>query len=86
MTLKQKLIIVPVFFSVIALEPAFATSMRCGTHIVTAGMRDSPGIYEVLKRCGEPTERYGSTWIYKKSSSISRVLTFSSNGQLKSIE
>ncbi|MCP3688148.1 MAG: DUF2845 domain-containing protein [Gammaproteobacteria bacterium] len=68
------------------IEPAFATSMRCGTHIVTAGMRDSPGMYEVLKRCGEPFDRYGGTWVYKQSSSVSRYVTFSSDGRLLSIE
>ncbi len=86
MTLKQKLIIASVFLSAITIEPALANSMRCGTHIVTAGMRDSPGMYEVLKRCGEPTTRYGKTWIYKRSSSVSRVITFSDNGQIRSIE
>ncbi len=86
MTLKHKLIIAPVFLSVIAIESAFAASMRCGTHIVTAGVRNSPGMYEVLKRCGEPSERYGRTWVYKKSSSVSRFVTFNSDGQLQSIE
>jgi len=31
---------------------ASASSMRCGTHLITASMANSPGKYEVLKRCG----------------------------------
>ncbi len=37
--------------------PASAASMRCGSHIIQDGVRDGPGKYEVLKKCGEPTER-----------------------------
>ena len=43
-------------------------------------------MYEVLKRCGEPDARYGNTWVYEKSSSVAYKLTFSSDGQIKSIE
>lgn len=81
-----KLIAATLFFSIVMIEPALATSMRCGSHLITAGTDKSPGKYEVLKKCGEPTERYGNTWIYKKSSSVSRAVNFSSNGMLKSIE
>ena len=66
MTSKLKLIIAAFILSIIIIEPALATgSMRCGTHIITASQRDSPGMYEVLKRCGEPKVRYGKTWIYE---------------------
>ena len=67
-------------------EIAEARSMRCGTHVISTGQRSSPGMYEVLKRCGEPKARYGNTWIYEKSSSVSYKLTFDSNGQIRSIE
>lgn len=87
MTSKLKLIIVAVLFSIIIIEPVLASgSMRCGTHIITAGMRDSPGKYEVLKRCGEPKVRYGNTWVYEKSSSVSHAVRFGDDGQLWSIE
>ncbi len=85
MTNKLKLIIATFILSIIIIEPALANSMRCGTHIITASMRDSPGMYEVLKRCGEPDARYGKTWIYEKSSSITRVVKFTSDGQILSI-
>ena len=86
MTNKLKLIIAAFILSTIIIEPVLANSMRCGTHIITASMRNSPGMYEVLKRCGEPDARYGNTWIYEKSSSITRVVKFTSNGQILSIE
>ncbi len=85
MTNKLKLIIAAFLFSIIVIEPVLANSMRCGTHIITASMRDSPGMYEVLKRCGEPDARYGKTWIYEKSSSVTRVVKFTSDGQILSI-
>lgn len=86
MTSKLKLIIAAFAGSIIVAQPVLASSMRCGTHIVTAGMRDSPGMYEVLKRCGEPKFRYGRTWVYERSSSVTHVITFSDNGQIRSIE
>ena len=83
---KLKLIIAALVISTVITESAMAIgSMRCGTHIITSGMSDSPGKYEVLKRCGEPTARDGDTWVYKRSSSITKVVRFS-NGQLLSIE
>ena len=72
--------------SLVMVEIAEARSMRCGTHVISTGQRSSPGMYEVLKRCGEPKARYGNTWIYEKSSSVSYKVTFSSNGQIQSIE
>ena len=83
---KFKLIIAAFFFSIVVTQPVLANSIRCGTHIITAGLQESPGMYEVLKRCGEPKARYGNTWVYEKSSSVSHVVTFSSNGQIRSIE
>ena len=69
-------------FAVIAAEPALA--MRCGTHVISGGQQNSPSKYEVLKRCGEPDERVGNTWIYT-SGSVSRELRFDSDGRLLDI-
>ncbi len=66
--------------------PALAASMRCGSHIIQDSMRDAPGKYEVLKKCGEPTERYGNTWIYDKRGKLKRVLHFGPDGRLTRIE
>ena len=63
-------------------QPASASSMRCGTHIISSGQSNSPGQYEVLKRCGEPTYRQGDTWIYERSSSVSRKVRFDRNGNI----
>ncbi len=87
MTNKLKLIIAAFILSIIIIEPVLASgSMRCGTHIISASQRNSPGMYEVLKRCGEPDVRYGKTWIYEKSSSVTRVVRFTGDGQVLSIE
>ena len=67
-------------------EPVFASgSMRCGSHIVSAGQRHGPGKYEVLKKCGEPTVRNGDTWIYDRGSK-QYVVMFDPSGMLMSIE
>jgi len=67
-------------------QPANAGSMRCGTHIISSGQNNSPGMYEVLKRCGEPTFRQGNTWIYEKSSSVSTKIRFDRNGNILDID
>jgi len=67
-------------------EPVFASgSMRCGSHLVSAGQRHGPGKYEVLKKCGEPTQRNGNTWIYEKSSKTYYAI-FDQSGRLMRIE
>lgn len=74
-------------FLILVPEPVFASgSMRCGTHIVTGGQRHGPGKYEVLKKCGEPTQRHGNTWIYDKSSNTKYVVIFDQSGRLMRIE
>ena len=67
------------------MEPAAASSMRCGTHIISSGQGNSPGQYEVLKRCGEPTFRQGDTWVYEKSSSVSTMIRFDNQGNIVDI-
>lgn len=73
-------------FLILMPEPVFASgSMRCGTHIVTGGQRHGPGKYEVLKKCGEPTQRNGDTWIYDKPGN-KHVVFFDASGRLMRIE
>ena len=67
------------------MHPAAASSMKCGTHIISSGQGNSPGQYEVLKRCGEPDARQGDTWIYEMSSSVSRQIRFDRNGNILEI-
>jgi hypothetical protein len=63
--------------------PALAGSMRCGTNLIQSG-RD--GVYEVLKKCGEPTARLGYTWIYESPGKRKRVLQFDGQGILRDIK
>ncbi len=61
-------------------------SMRCGTYLIHAGGgKDSAGMYEVLKKCGEPEAKNGNTWIYLQGS-MRRILTFNFEGRLARIE
>jgi hypothetical protein len=86
MNSRLKLIIAALFFSIVVMESALADgSFRCGTHVISVGQGKDPGMYEVLKKCGEPDQRYGKTFIYK-SGSISRTLTFGGSGKLNTIE
>ena len=61
-------------------------SIRCGNYLIHAGGgKDSSGMYEVLKKCGEPVAQNGNTWIYEQGNRI-RVLTFNWEGRLLRIE
>ncbi|HUV22863.1 MAG: DUF2845 domain-containing protein [Gammaproteobacteria bacterium] len=81
-----KVIGAALLLAISGIQPAAASgSMRCGTHIISSGQGNSPGQYEVLKRCGEPTFRQGDTWIYEKSSSVSRRIRFDNNGDILEI-
>lgn len=61
-------------------------SIRCGGYLIhSGGGKDAAGMYEVLKKCGEPEARYGNTWIYIQGS-MRRILTFNHEGRLLRIE
>ena len=61
-------------------------SIRCGTYLIYAGGgKSSAGMYEVLKKCGEPEAKYGNDWIYLQGSMI-RTLSFNAEGKLLRIE
>jgi hypothetical protein len=66
-------------------DAALATSLRCGSHLLEAGARHSPGMYEVLMKCGPPTVRHGNTWIYERSGTR-RIVHFNDAGQLVRVE
>jgi hypothetical protein len=83
---KTVLISVTIFFSIVMVGQSIAGSLRCGTHIISSGQRSAPYKHEVLKKCGEPTARNGNTWIYRQSSSVTRVVKFSGDGQVSAIE
>ena len=77
---KTSLIAVSILISAILTEPAQA-ALRCGTHLLVAGKAKT---YEVLKKCGQPNERTGNTWIYQKSG-FTHELRFDRNGVLLDI-
>jgi hypothetical protein len=62
--------------------PASAASIRCGTHLIMDGQRNGTGKYEVSKKCGSPTERYGNTWIYDRPGEAKKILHFNDSGRL----
>ena len=69
-----------------ALAHASDRSMRCGRHLIYAGGgKDSAGMYEVLKKCGEPEAKYGDKWVYVQGN-VRPTLTFRGDGRLFLIE
>jgi hypothetical protein len=75
------------FISFIAMQAvASDRSIRCGTYLIYGGGgKDSAGMYEVLKKCGEPEAKIGNTWIYVQGNMV-RDLTFNYEGRLATIE
>ena len=87
--MKYKIIyslVIALISSLFLFGEAFAGSMRCGTHIVSDSNRSGMGKYEVLKRCGEPTERFGNTWVYDQPGQSKKILRFNDSGLLMSID
>jgi len=85
MTNKFKVIAAALLLATGSFGPAVG-SMKCGTHIISWGQDDSPGQYEVLKRCGKPTYRQGNTWVYEKSDSVSVKIRFDNQGNIVQID
>jgi len=84
MTNRFKLIVAAFLLVTGSIGTTAAYGMSCGTHIISSGQDESPGMYEVLKRCGEPTYRQGNTWVYEKSG-IEHKIRFDSNGNILDI-
>ena len=85
---KFVVVLVTGLFVAVVAMPAMASdrSMRCGTYLIYAGGgKDSAGMYEVLKKCGEPEAKSGDNWIYTQGS-MRRILTFNFEGRLLRIE
>ena len=76
-----------IFLSTVAIQAvASDRSIRCGTHLIYGGGgKNSTGMYEVLKKCGEPESKNGNIWIYVQGSML-RVLTFNYEGRIATIE
>ncbi len=85
MIFRSKWIVASVFLLTLMLKPVLADSVRCGSHIISAGERHGTDKYEVLKKCGEPTIRAGNTWIYEQTGGARRVVVFGADGNLSRI-
>ena len=86
MICKSILIVASVFLFALMPEPAFADSMRCGSHIISTGGLHGPDKYEVLKKCGEPTVRSGNTWVYDRPGGVQYIVVFDGIGNLLQID
>jgi len=88
MTRKIKFVCTPAIIAILvagSVHAASGGSMRCGGHLITGENRRGPTQYEVLKKCGEPTVRQASMWIYDKPGRPKKVLHFD-GGRLERIE
>ena len=86
MICKSILIVASVFLFALMPEPAFADSIRCGSHIISTGGLHGPDKYEVLKKCGEPTVRSGNTWVYDRPGGVQHIVVFDGIGNLLQID
>ncbi len=85
MKMKTLLVTFIVGFSMFMLQSVYAGSIRCGQHTITDTSRHGGDMYEVLKRCGEPTFRQGNTWVYEKGK-VSKEIIFNSRGSIRIIK
>lgn len=78
----KKSIIFVVFasFMLVSLD-SNAASIRCGTKNFSSTTRVAPLQSDILKACGEPTERRGGAWIYKKKGKMLKFV----DGKLKDV-
>lgn len=76
MRIKIVLLLATFFGALFTVELALAGSMKCGVHLITDGGQYPPGKYEILKKCGEPTFKQGSIWVYDSKSNMPRELHF----------
>ncbi len=61
-------------------------SIRCGTYLIHAGGgKDSAGMYEVLKKCGDPEAKHGNTRVHVHGS-MRRILIFNYEGRVQRME
>ena len=78
---------VMIFFGLcLSIHSSYADYMKCGTHLISDSSSHRPSKYEVLKKCGEPADRYGNVWIYEKPGYQQRTLQFDGTGRLQSIQ
>ncbi len=65
---------------------SYANYIKCSAHLISDSSSHRPGKYEVLKKCGEPTERYGDVWVYDRRGYQPKTLHFDGTGRLQRIQ
>jgi hypothetical protein len=85
MSIKHLVVALGTMATLLYMIPASAGSMRCGAHVIQDSGRNGPGKYEVLKKCGEPVDRFGNSWVYEVSGRV-YTLVFNDNGVLLTIK
>lgn len=83
--MKRVTFSVALLISLITIQSALASNFRCGSAIITEGLRIGITQYEVAKLCGEPTTKKGNRWIYDRPIDKISILVFDSVGQLVAI-
>lgn len=65
-----------------------ATSMNCGTAVISDDQPDGQFKQQILEQCGEPTSKDGDDWLYDRSDvgDGTYILHFDDAEQLDSIE
>jgi hypothetical protein len=84
MNLKHLLLLVITLFAMGYVMSASAATMRCGVHLIQSGSSSGIGKYELEKKCGKPTQRYGNTWIYVLKGREYTII-FKDNGKISTI-
>ena len=64
---------------------AMGDMMRCGGAVIDDAALVPVTQDQVLAACGEPTSRGYGHWVYQQSGQFVKVLTFDSDGNLRSI-
>ena len=72
--------------ALVASGPAAADTVRCNGEVIDDGARAGVLEHVVLEPCGEPDERYGTTWVYERADGPRKVVRFGGDGQLARIE
>jgi len=85
MKVRNLWLIAATFFALLTSQNLLAASMKCGVHTIQDGGRPAIGKYEVYKKCGEPTVREGSTWVYDRKGAGRFILIFKDRGELSTI-
>ena len=64
---------------------AMGDMMRCGGAVIDDAALEPVTQGQVLAACGEPTSKGFGQWVYQQSGQFVKVLTFDSDGNLRSI-